>query len=76
MAMTQNTSIVVSLSPLGQKQTPAPTFSFFTRHLMQAPFFRTFATCCRRHGSNFARLGLGTVATADGAVGQLVVGAV
>lgn len=74
MATIQNTSVVVNLGPLGQKQTPAPTVNFFIRHLMQAPFFRTFATSCRRLGSNFARLGLGMIAGADGAVQRLVVG--
>lgn len=73
MATNQNTSGLISLRPLGPKQTPAPTGSFLIRHLIQAPFFRTFATCCRRHGSNFARLGLGTIVTADGVMRRLVV---
>ena len=73
MAIIQNTSIAVSPSPLGQKQTPAPTGSFLIRHLMQAPLFRTFATCCRRFGSNFARLGLTMMVTANGAVRRLAI---
>ena len=40
---------------------------------MQAPFFRTFATSCRRLGSNFARLGLGTIVVTDGTVRLLIV---
>lgn len=73
MEMIRNTGAVVSARPLGQKQASAPTGRFLIRHLMQAPFFRTFATCCRRLGSNFARLGLGTIVTADGAVLRLVI---
>ena len=40
-----------------------PQAAFWIRHLMQAPCFRTFATCCRRFDSNLARLGLRKIGT-------------
>ena len=74
MVTIRNTGIVISLEPLGQKKTSAPTGSFLIRHLIQAPCFRTLATFSRRFGSNFARLGLGRMVIAEGAVRRLAVG--
>lgn len=73
MAMIQNIESCCQSEPLDQKQTSAVTGSFLIRHLMQAHFYRMFATCSPGFGSNFARLGLGTLAITDGTVRLLTV---